>query len=100
MIFLPVIQQSKSEDQALSAFLQFFVPHFKLPAQSESVSQSPSPAPQGFEEVQQFPSFLLASHLSKTSQKLIKTIEREINVIEFLPSTMQQSNSSLDQALS
>ena len=61
-IFLPSVQQSSPRcNQALSKLLQLLNPHTKLPAQSESLSQSPSPASQGFEEVQQLQSFLLAS---------------------------------------
>ena len=48
------MQQSKvDEDQAESKLRQLSNPQIKLPLHSESLSQSPSPTPQGLEEVQQ-----------------------------------------------
>ena len=69
-----VLQQSKPElDQALLELLQLLLPHTKLPAQSESLSQSPSSMPQGFDELQQPQSLLLASQADvKIARKQVK----------------------------
>ena len=66
------IQQSKLQClQAESKLLQISCPHIKLPLQSEFLSQSPSPTPQGLEEVQQLQSFLVALQRPKIKKKII-----------------------------
>ena len=64
------MQQSKvDEDQAESKLRQLSNPQIKLPLHSESLSQSPSPTPQGLEEVQQLQASQEASQPSQTKMK-------------------------------